>query len=243
MKVAFVTGASRGLGRACAVALAEDGWAIAVAYRSGEAEAAETLEAVESAGGKGITVHVDVTDEDSVGAAFRETAAALGPPGALVNNAGVSRDGLTLRYPMEAFDRTMDTNVRGAFLCSRAALRDMIRARWGRIVNMSSAIALRGNAGQAAYAASKTALVGLTRSLAREVGSRGITVNVLCPGFIETEMTEAVSDEARRLILETTPVGRPGRAPEIAAVVRFLLSEDASYVNGALIAVDGGMTA
>jgi 3-oxoacyl-[acyl-carrier protein] reductase len=243
MKVALVTGASRGLGRACAVGLAEDGWAVCVGYRSGEAEAAETLDAVEAAGGKGSTVRIDVTDEESVATAFRDTVATLGPVSALVNNAGVSRDGLILKYPMDAFDRTMDTNVRGSFLCARIALREMVRARWGRIVNMSSAIAFRANAGQAAYAASKTALVGLTRSLAREVGSRNITVNAICPGYVETEMTGGISDESRRQMLELTPLGRPGTGPEIAAVVRFLLSEEASYVNGAVIAVDGGLSA
>jgi 3-oxoacyl-[acyl-carrier protein] reductase len=241
--VALVTGASRGIGRACAVALAEGGWTVAVGYRSGEDEAAETLGEVEAAGGKGATVHIDVTDEASVAEAFAEIVSSLGPVTGLVNNAGVSRDGLALRYPTEEWDRTLQTNLRGAFLCARAALREMLKARWGRIVNQSSAVAMRGNPGQAAYAASKAGVVGLTRSLAREVGSRGITVNAICPGFVETDMTGASTDRALRALVDATPLGRPGTAAEVAAVVRFLLSEEASYVNGAIIAVDGGLTA
>jgi NAD(P)-dependent dehydrogenase (short-subunit alcohol dehydrogenase family) len=137
----------------------------------------------------------------------------------------------------------MDTNVRGAFLCARGALRSMLRARWGRIVNVSSAVALRANAGQTAYAASKTALVGLTKSLAREVGSKGITVNAVCPGLVDTDMTSHLTDDARAIYLEQTPIGRTGSLQEVANVVRFLMSEEASYVNGAVIPVDGGLTA
>ena len=243
MRVALVTGASRGIGRACAIALAEGGWAVAVGYRSGEAEAAETLAGVEGAGGKGGTVHIDVADEASVAEAFGEVTSSLGPVAGLVNNAGVSRDGLALRYPTEDWDRTLQTNLRGAFLCSRMALREMLKTRWGRIVNVSSAVALRGNPGQAAYAASKAGVIGLTRSLAREVGSRGITVNAICPGFVETDMTGASTDRALQALIDATPLGRPGTAAEVAAAVRFLLSEEASYVNGAVLAVDGGLTA
>jgi 3-oxoacyl-[acyl-carrier protein] reductase len=137
----------------------------------------------------------------------------------------------------------MDTNVRGTFLCSRTAMRSMLRERWGRIVNVSSAIALRGNSGQSVYGASKSALLGMTRALAREVGSRGITVNVICPGYVETGMTAVISEEARRILVQNTPIGRPARHEEIAAVVRFLCSDEASYVNGAVVAVDGGLTA
>lgn len=161
----------------------------------------------------------------------------------LVNNAGFSQDGLLLKYPMDVFDRTMDTNVRGAFLATQAALRTMLRARWGRIVNVSSAVALRGNAGQTAYAASKSALVGFTRSLAREVGAKGITVNAVCPGLVDTDMTSHLTDEARAFYVDQTPLGRTARLEEVAAVVRFLMSEEASYVNGAVIPVDGGLTA
>jgi len=242
-RVAVVTGGSRGIGRACAIALADGGWTVAVGYRSGEAEAADTLKGVEDAGAKGMTVRLDVADEASVGEAFQEVTGVLGPVVGLVNSAGVSRDGLAVKFPAEEFDRTIATNVRGSFLCSRAALRSMLRERWGRIVNVSSAVALRGNAGQAVYAASKAALLGMTKSLAREVGSRGITVNVICPGYVETGMTAGISDEARRLLVENTPIGRPARHEEVAAVVRFLCSDEASYVNGAVVAVDGGLTA
>jgi 3-oxoacyl-[acyl-carrier protein] reductase len=161
----------------------------------------------------------------------------------LVNNAGYSQDGLLLKYPMDVYDRTMATNVRGSFLCARSALRGMLRARWGRIVNMSSAVALHGNAGQTAYAASKSALLGLTTSLAREVGVKGITVNAVCPGLVETEMTSHLDDRARAYYLDQTPLGRTATLEEVAAVVRFLMSDEASYVNGAVIAVDGGLTA
>jgi 3-oxoacyl-[acyl-carrier protein] reductase len=161
----------------------------------------------------------------------------------LVNNAGYSRDGLMLKYSMEEFDRTMNTNVRGTYLCSQAALRSMLRARWGRIVNMSSAVALHGNPGQTAYAASKSALIGITRSLAREVGSKGVTVNVICPGLLDTEMTSHLTEQARAYYLDQTPLRRAAHLEEVASVVRFLMSDDASYVNGVTIPVDGGLTA
>jgi 3-oxoacyl-[acyl-carrier protein] reductase len=167
----------------------------------------------------------------------------LGPVTGLVNNAGYSRDGLMLKYSMEEFDRTMNTNVRGTYLCSQAALRSMLRARWGRIVNMSSAVALHGNPGQTAYAASKSALIGITRSLAREVGGKGVTVNAICPGLLDTEMTSHLTEQARAYYVDQTPLRRAAHLEEVAAVVRFLMSDDASYVNGVTIPVDGGLTA
>jgi 3-oxoacyl-[acyl-carrier protein] reductase len=242
-RVALVTGGSRGIGRACSVALAEGGWDVVVGYHTGDAEAKETAGAVEDAGQRSSTVRLDVSDESSIGEAFRQASEALGPPIGLVNSAGVSRDGLAVKYPTEELDRTLAVNTRGAFLCARTALRSMLRGRWGRIVTISSAVALHGNAGQVAYATSKAAVVGMTRSLAREVGSRGITVNTVLPGLVDTDMTRDLTDEARRFLLEGTPVGRPARTEEIAAVVRFLMSDEASYVNGAVLAVDGGLTA
>src|SRR4029453_861105 len=235
-KVAVVTGGSRGIGRACAEALAGDGWRGAIGYRASEADAKETLANLETVGTPGLAVAMDVTEEGSVAEAFRRVGDELGPVTGLVNNAGMSRDGLLLKYPMDVYERTMATNLRGAFLCCQAALRGMLRAKWGRIVNMSSAVALRGNAGQTVYAATKSALVGMTKSLAREVGAKGITVNAVCPGLADPEMT-------CHRAAEPPPLGRTARLEEIADVVVFLMSDRASYVNGAVVPVDGGLTA
>ncbi|MEA2581830.1 MAG: 3-oxoacyl-[acyl-carrier protein] reductase [Actinomycetota bacterium] len=242
-KVAVVTGATRGIGRAAAEHLAAAGWTVAIGYRSDETAAKETLDALEAIGTPGLTVYLDTTDEAGVTEAFRRVTAEAGNVTGLVNNAGFSQDGLLLKYNMETYDTVMATNVRGAFLCSRAAMRGMLRERFGRIVNMSSAVALRGNAGQTVYAASKTALLGLTTSLAREVGSKGITVNAICPGLVDTEMTSYLDERARAFYMDQTPIGRTATLEEVAAVVGFLMSEEASYVNGAVIPVDGGLTA
>jgi 3-oxoacyl-[acyl-carrier protein] reductase len=242
-KVAVVTGGSRGIGRACVEALAAGGWRVAIGYRSNDVQAKEALDAVEAAGGTGTVVHLDILDRESVVAAFAEVSDSLGPVTGLVNNAGYIRDGLLIRYPIETYELTMDTNVRGSFLCTQAALRTMLRARWGRIVNMSSVIAFRGNVGQTVYGASKSAMVGITRSLAREVGGRGITVNAVCPGLVDTEMTSYLDEPARDFYVSQTPMGRTAELPEVAEVVRFLMSDAASYVNGAVIPVDGGLSA
>ena len=242
-KLAVVSGGSRGIGRACAEALAADGWTVAIGYRSNEADAKETVEALETAGTPGLAVYLDVTDEQSVQEAFRRVADEAGNVTGLLNNAGMSRDGLLLKYPLEIYEQTMATNLRGAFLCSQAALRGMLREKWGRIVNLSSAVALRGNAGQTAYGATKAGLVGLTRSLAREVATKGITVNAICPGLLDTDMTSHLTDEARAYYIDQTPLGRPAHLEEVAAVVRFLMSDSASYVNGVVLPVDGGLTA
>jgi 3-oxoacyl-[acyl-carrier protein] reductase len=242
-RVAVVTGATRGIGRATAENLAGAGWTVAVGYRTDEAAAKETLTALEAAGTPGLAVYLDTTDETSVTEAFRRITDEAGNVTGLVNNAGFSQDGLLLKYNMETYDKVMATNVRGAFLCSRAAMRGMLREKFGRIVNMSSAVALHGNAGQTVYAASKTALLGLTKSLAREVGGKGITVNAVCPGLVDTEMTSYLDDRARAYYVDQTPIGRTATLEEVASVVGFLMSDQASYVNGAVIPVDGGLTA
>ena len=195
-------------------------------------------------GDPGVDVYLEQSPDDSQRAeSFQASREEAGSVTGLVNNAGLSQDGLLIKYSMETYDAVMATNVRGAFLCSQAALRGMLRAKFGRIVNMSSAVALHGNAGQTVYAASKTALLGLTTSLAREVGAKGITVNAVCPGLVDTEMTSHLDEKARAHYVDQTPVGRTATHEEVAAVVRFLMSDEASYVNGAVIPIDGGLTA
>jgi 3-oxoacyl-[acyl-carrier protein] reductase len=242
-RVALVTGASRGIGRAVARTLGESGFSVACAYLNDDASAKETVEMVEAAGGYANAFRVDVTESVEIEELFREVREWAGPPLVLVNNAGMSKDGLTVTYSADDLDRTFAINLRGAFLCARAALPGMLRARHGRIVNIASAVALRGNPGQAAYAASKAGLVGFTRSLAREVGRKGITVNALCPGLIETAIAEAMTSAQRDALVASTPAGRLGKPGEVAAAVSFLASDAASYVNGAVLTVDGGLTA
>jgi 3-oxoacyl-[acyl-carrier protein] reductase len=241
--VAFVSGASRGIGRAASLRLARSGLVVALGYRSDPEGAEEVVQKIASDDGRALAVSVDVTDEDSVAAAFDRVERDLGPVGVLVNNAGFTKDGLAVRYPVETWNTTVATNLTGAFLCSRRALPRMLKARWGRVVNVASAAAIRGNAGQTAYSASKAGLIGFTKSLAREVGSRGITVNVICPGFVETRMTQGTTGEMKMRYMEMTPTGRAGTPEEIAAVIAFLADAEASYVNGAVLPVDGGLTA
>ena len=242
-RVAVVTGGSRGIGAATCRALAADGWKVAVGYRTGKDDADAVVAGISSAGGSAIAVPLDVSDEASVDAAFATTVAEFGPVTGLVNNAGMLQDGLTVKYKTETFEKVMATNATGPFICIRAALRTMMRARFGRIVNVASAVALRGNPAQAAYTASKSALTGMTRSIAHEVGGRGITVNAVAPGLVDTEIISDLSDEHRDRLSGVTPVGRMAHPEEIASVIRFLMSDDASYVNGAIIPIDGGLTA
>jgi 3-oxoacyl-[acyl-carrier protein] reductase len=234
--VALVTGGSGGIGAAICRALAGDGLTVLVGY-GGSADAAADVAA--SCRGKAEPVHVDVTDAASVQAAVAR-AGDLGTLSVLVNNAGVADDDLLLRLDDDRLERTLDVNLKGAFRTSQAALRPMLRARHGRIVNVSSIVGLTGNAGQTAYAASKAGLIGLTRSLAREVARKGITVNVVAPGYVETAMTAGLGDAARDALRDLAPIGRPVTPDEVAATVRFLASSDAGAITGAVVPVDGG---
>jgi 3-oxoacyl-[acyl-carrier protein] reductase len=235
MRVAIVSGGSGGIGAATCRALAADGLHVLVGY-GGNAAAAE---AVAAEAGTATPVHLDVTDPDSVTAAVA-TASELGELAVIVNNAGITSDDLLLRLEPERFDATIAVNLRGAYLLSRAALRPMLRARWGRIVSVASVVALRGNAGQTAYAASKAGLIGFSKSLAREVARKGITANVVAPGFVTTAMTDALGDDVRQALIDQAPSGRAVEPEEVAAVIRFLASEAAGSVTGAVVPVDGG---
>ena len=239
-QVALVTGASRGLGKAIAVALAQSGATIAAVARSEEA-LKETLETIRAAGGAAEPFAGDVSDGAAMDAIVEKIAARFEHIDILVNNAGVTRDGLLPRMTSEAWDAVIDTNLKGAFNLTRTVGRLMVRQRSGRIVNISSVIGLMGNAGQANYAASKAGLIGFSKSVAREFASRGITCNVVCPGFIETDMTKELSDDLRKKLLERIPLQRFGQPEDVAGVVGFLCSPAASYITGQILTVDGGM--
>jgi len=240
-RAAFVTGGSRGIGRETVLALARAGHAIGFCYSSDAEGARETKDAVEQMGAKAVAVCADVADAAAVDTAFGEVESAFGPVTILVNNAGITRDGLVVRMSDENWRDVLDTNLTGAFHTIRRATPGMMKARFGRIVNVSSASAHIGQAGQANYAAAKAGLVGLTRSVARELARRNITANVVAPGPIVTSMTNDLKDEWRTQVETAVPLGRFGTAEECAAVIAFLCSEPAAYVTGAVVPVDGGL--
>jgi 3-oxoacyl-[acyl-carrier protein] reductase len=238
-RLAVVTGGGRGIGRAVAVRLANEGADVAISYRSNDEAAEAAAEEVRAAGVRCEIFKGDVSSTDDVSALVND---AIGRVDILVNNAGLTRDNLMMRMKEEEFDEVISTNLKGTYLCTRAVLRPMVRARWGRIVNISSVVGLVGNAGQANYAASKAGIIGFTKSVAREVAQRGITANVVAPGYVETELTGSLPEEVKDQIRDQVPVGRFGEAGEVADVVAFLAGDGAGYVTGQTVAVDGGMT-
>jgi 3-oxoacyl-[acyl-carrier protein] reductase len=237
---ALVTGASRGIGAAIARALAADGWPVGVNYRSDEDGAAAVVAEIEKSGGRAMAVKGDISDPTAPDAIFKQLEERFGPVLVLVNNAGVRADGLSPQIDDADWDRVLETNLSGAFRTTRRALRGMLKARYGRVVNVASIVGPHANPGQANYAASKAGLIGLTKTVAAEVARKGVTVNAVAPGFVETELTNGVNGDR---FLETVPARRFGTPEEIAACVRFLASDDASYVTGTTLTVDGGLTA
>jgi 3-oxoacyl-[acyl-carrier protein] reductase len=241
-RVALVTGGSRGIGRAVAVSLARAGHAVALNYLSRGDEAKETLTLVEEVGGEGVVVRCDIGDPDEVQRGFAEIEEALGPVGVLVNNAGVRADGLMLGMSDDAWERVLRTNLSGTFYCCRRALKSMLRTRWGRIVNISSVAGLRASPGQANYSAAKAGIIGLTKTLAKEVASKGITVNAVAPGLIATELVTDIAGDRLDRWIDEIPLRRRGTPEEVAHTVTFLCSEEAAYVTGGVFVTDGGLT-
>lgn len=241
MSVALVTGGSRGIGRVIAENLAEAGHDIAICYSGNEAAANETIAECEKCGVKAITVKADVSNTEDVANMFATVKEALGPVEILVNNAGITKDGLLIRMSEDDFDSVVDINLKGTFLCTKAAIKDMMKARSGKIVNITSIVGVQGNPGQANYCASKAGIIGFTKSVAREYGGKGINVNAVAPGFIQTAMTDQLPDNVKEAYKKQIPAGRFGTAEDVANVVEFLTSDKASYVTGQVIEVTGGM--
>src|ERR1700716_2670089 len=239
-RVALVTGASQGIGHACALALAREGAGVAVAARN-QQKLDELVAQITAAGGKASAFVIDVADEDQVKSGIKSALAQFGKIDILVNNAGITRDQLVMRMKRADWDTVLNTNLTSAYLCTQQAIGSMLKQRWGRIINITSVFGQMGQAGQANYAASKAGLIGLTMAMAREVASRNITCNAVAPGFIETSMTAALSEEFRQSAVKTIPLGRVGAPTDVANAVRFLASEEASYITGHVLNVNGGL--
>jgi len=240
-KVALVTGASRGIGRAIALTLASEGAKVAINYAGNEKAANEVKAAIEEKGGEAITIKANVADIAEVDEMFAKVTEAFGTVDIVVNNAGITRDGLLARMKEEDFEAVINTNLKGVFYCTKAAAKIMMKKRAGRIVNMSSVVGLIGNAGQTNYAAAKAGVIGFSKSAAKELASRGITVNIVAPGFIGTDMTSVLPDKAKESMVESIPLKRMGEPEDVANAVLFLVSDRASYITGQVVNVDGGM--
>lgn len=240
-QVAVVTGGSRGIGRAIAVTLAESGADVVIFYAGNQAAAEETISQIEATGGKGLAIQVDVSNQEQVDQAFKQVISNFGRIDILVNNAGITRDNLIMRLKEEDWDQVVDTNLKGVFLCTKAVIRPMMKQRRGRIINISSVVGVSGNPGQANYVAAKAGVIGLTKSTAKEIASRNITVNAIAPGFIETDMTASLDDNLKQEMLKAIPLARFGAAKDVAELVKFLAGPNAGYITGQTIHVDGGM--